>query len=313
MKVSFLESRKDTRPAVEELTWPQLKSRLSSSRRLNFSSKDGLDKKQMAVAKDGPAWIPGDGGQSRSDDNMSMLSALVLDFDTLREKDEDKLFHSVAGLEHFAHTSASHRPGAPKWRIVLPLAACVEARVWRERWQAAVEHFGFTGAIRPDASAKNSSRLYYMPSHMSDVVPMTRSGVGPLLDILSLPESKKKIAYGLKAPKMAMSWWSNDILSQAARYVAKIPGAIEGARGDDRTFTVACILARDFGLTESQAMPIFLQWNSTCSPPWSEEELRTKLSHAMRYGENELGCRRRPSASGGFNRAAIEATIWLKK
>jgi hypothetical protein len=70
---------------------------------------------------------------------------------------------------------------------------------------------------------------------------------------------------------------------RAARsYVRCIEGAISGMRGHDRTFRVACVLAIKFGLSFTEAWPIFCEWNTQCEPPWTDEELRHKLHDAMK-------------------------------
>ncbi len=69
-------------------------------------------------------------------------------------------------------------------------------------------------------------------------------------------------------------------IEQARRYLAKMPGAIEGQHGDDRTFHVACVLVLDFDLTPNEAWPLFCDWNLTCDPPWDEKRLRRKLDEA---------------------------------
>lgn len=57
--------------------------------------------------------------------------------------------------------------------------------------------------------------------------------------------------------------------------------AVEGDGGDKATFTAACYLVREFGLSVEQALPVFRTWNGTnCSPPWSEEGLLYKLRKA---------------------------------
>jgi hypothetical protein len=59
-----------------------------------------------------------------------------------------------------------------------------------------------------------------------------------------------------------------------------MPPAISGQNGHDATFAVAKKLAHDFGMTEHDAWPILLDYNSRCQPPWSERELRHKLESA---------------------------------
>lgn len=78
-------------------------------------------------------------------------------------------------------------------------------------------------------------------------------------------------------------------VKRARAYVAKIGPAISGQGGDQTTFKVASVLVRDFDLDDERAMPLFLEWNSTCSPPWDEDELWTKLSNARAYGKSEFG------------------------
>jgi len=72
----------------------------------------------------------------------------------------------------------------------------------------------------------------------------------------------------------------NDIISRATRYVATIPGAIEGQNGSGVAYHVACVLVEGFGLSVADAMPIMQGWNQTCQPPWSESELLHKLQSA---------------------------------
>jgi hypothetical protein len=72
------------------------------------------------------------------------------------------------------------------------------------------------------------------------------------------------------------------MVRRALAYLAHVEGAISGQRGHDRTFRVACVLTRKFGLTVEQAMPIFQEWNQQCEPPWSERELLHKLEDAAK-------------------------------
>ncbi len=72
----------------------------------------------------------------------------------------------------------------------------------------------------------------------------------------------------------------SSIIDRAARYVATIPGAIEGQNGSGVAFHVACVLVEGFGLSVSDAMPILQGWNQTCQPLWSEAELVHKLRSA---------------------------------
>jgi hypothetical protein len=72
------------------------------------------------------------------------------------------------------------------------------------------------------------------------------------------------------------------LVRRAGAYLSKLEPAISGQHGHDTTYRTACILRCDFGLTEDEAWPIFLEWNRKCLPPWGEYELRRKLREAAK-------------------------------
>ena len=69
---------------------------------------------------------------------------------------------------------------------------------------------------------------------------------------------------------------------RARAYLAKCDAAVAGQNGHATTFAVACKLVHGFDLCPSDALPVFLDWNAGCQPPWSEAELRHKLDSASR-------------------------------
>ncbi len=71
-----------------------------------------------------------------------------------------------------------------------------------------------------------------------------------------------------------------DRLGRAAAYLARIPPAVAGERGHDRTFQAARALVLGFDLGIDQARPLLSSWNQGCQPPWSPAELEHKLKDA---------------------------------
>ena len=69
-------------------------------------------------------------------------------------------------------------------------------------------------------------------------------------------------------------------VDRARAYVAKIAGAVEGNHGDCQTLAVANVLVWDFALSPAEALVILREFNSRCSPPWTEAELLRKLESA---------------------------------
>jgi hypothetical protein len=71
-----------------------------------------------------------------------------------------------------------------------------------------------------------------------------------------------------------------EILERARRYVAKCPPAVSGQEGHNTTFKVTCTLVHGFALAEGEALLVLREWNQSCQPPWSEAELRHKVTSA---------------------------------
>lgn len=69
-------------------------------------------------------------------------------------------------------------------------------------------------------------------------------------------------------------------LECAASYLRRIPAAISGQQGHNRTFHAACVLVNGFALSVDEARPLLQEWNTRCDPPWSAAELEHKLKSA---------------------------------
>ena len=80
------------------------------------------------------------------------------------------------------------------------------------------------------------------------------------------------------------------VVDRAVAYLSTRDPAIEGAGGDAHTYATACAV-RDMGLSAKQAFEALDEWNSRCSPPWSQDDLWQKVLNAYRYAENEAGVR----------------------
>lgn len=80
-------------------------------------------------------------------------------------------------------------------------------------------------------------------------------------------------------------------LERARRYLAAVPPAIQGQGGDTHTFQLACRLLRGFALPDHDAFRLLTEWNRTCQPPWSEQELLGKLRSAAQHGYEPIGGR----------------------
>jgi hypothetical protein len=70
------------------------------------------------------------------------------------------------------------------------------------------------------------------------------------------------------------------LIERARAYITTLPVSIQGQGGSTAAFNVAVALMRGFALSQSQALPLFNEWNAGCLPPWTEAELLHKLQSA---------------------------------
>lgn len=73
-----------------------------------------------------------------------------------------------------------------------------------------------------------------------------------------------------------------DLANRIRAYLRRVPPAVSGQHGHDRTFYAAGRLVRGFDLSPADALPYLLEWNERCTPPWSEADVLRKLQEAAK-------------------------------
>jgi hypothetical protein len=73
-------------------------------------------------------------------------------------------------------------------------------------------------------------------------------------------------------------------------YLNTVEPSISGQGGDKQLFKAACVIFWDFGLSESDGMPLLQEYNARCLPPWSQSRLDYKMNEVFHYPhEKERG------------------------
>lgn len=142
----------NTQPKHGLVTWSQLATRLTTFQ--VFPDK--------AAA---PLWSPcrmRPGSRRRSAAAVEAMSCIVLDFDAGSHWSE--VLPHWAGVAGVVHTSWSHTPQHPKWRLVMPLRRLVPAANWRRVWEWAAER----SVVEVDGKCKDTSRAYFVPAVRSE-------------------------------------------------------------------------------------------------------------------------------------------------
>lgn len=105
-----------------------------------------------------------------------------------------------------------------------------------------------------------------------------------------MPEQLQTLADQVPAPEQSLPKPTSgppaaggDVIERAKRYIAKMPEAVEGEKGSDRLFAVACKLVIDFALSADDALFVLAtEYNPRCVPPWSVKDLRHKVEDAAK-------------------------------
>lgn len=72
------------------------------------------------------------------------------------------------------------------------------------------------------------------------------------------------------------------IQERCQKYVDRMPSAVSKQDGHVQALVVARAIFWGFDLSEGDGWPLLLAYNSRCQPPWSESELRRKMTQAMK-------------------------------
>lgn len=72
--------------------------------------------------------------------------------------------------------------------------------------------------------------------------------------------------------------------ARVSAYLATVPPAISGQGGMNSTFQLVCKLRECFGhfRTDEQLFDDLQTWNASCDPPWTDKELRRKITDARK-------------------------------
>ena len=158
--------------------------------------------------------------------------------------------------------------------------------------------------------------LYFRHPGAGRHVTTRRDAIGPSVDVrgdggyVVIPPSthasgRSYVWVGAAEPAEAPEWLTRAVLRQAAppvprpplqvvrdpasayerarAYVARMAPAVSGSGGHDATFRAALAVVRGFSLSEADAFELlWTEYNPRCDPPWTERELRHKVTSAAR-------------------------------
>ena len=167
ISISVLKGCTDNEPRTSVTNWRTLAKYLTVSRE--------------QAHKDGPAWSPATFRGLRRKENVTLVSALVLDVDSTTRPDFET---NLAGYDAVCHTTYSD-----KWRVVFRLSRPVSPREYTRISNAVqAELVGDCGWKGVDETCRQPERLYFQPCHQPGHTPhsyLSRGAPLPVDQILS--------------------------------------------------------------------------------------------------------------------------------
>lgn len=219
----------------------------------------------------------------RAKENVLRVHGLVLDYDKGARWDVAvRLWSASDGL---LYTTKSHSEGSARLRVVMPFARPVTVAEYDKLWAWAAAR-SQERECPVDGQCKDASRFWYDPTKPPGGWRAERF-VGNTLDpdaILAHIERTRVAEPERPRLRVVSSADTNDILLKRARlYISKMPPAIQGEAGSVALFKVALALVQGLGLSDGDAQSIIeSDYNPTCDPAWSPEEIRHKITDARK-------------------------------
>ncbi len=269
---STVDNRFDNKPKYSKKTWREFCESFSSPDRsrgkLTFEEYHLLyptDKQQRSEEKDGPGWIsvvfkPSEG---RTNENVESVTGLALDIDTGEVKRE-LIEETLKELEFFAHTTYSHKPENPKWRVIIPF----NAPFTPSQVESVFNHFNdlFGGIL--DTCGKKPSQLYYLPSCPYDGFFESFRHSGILFD----PSTANPIP-----PRPNTSKTNSLSCAKTPPKNSKPPSKScqDGERHEVGLPYIGKLIAK--GFSYEKVLKKTREWNLTNVDPWPDEILVSKV------------------------------------
>lgn len=270
LTINLLSSCKDSQLHQQAGAWQDILQLLDGScmsvGSMTLNEYQHASGEQRKAQKDGTCWIPCsvvDVNGNRNQANMHEAHLLVLDIDTGLPLDDVKA--RLNSLEAAIHSSFSHTPEHPKWRVVMPLKEPIPASDLAKLFDHFQERFG--GEL--DASCgHDSARLYYLPACPKDAQALFHFEhmPGEWLDgraVLCTSALEEEIT---------------PMTPELAELSPLTTGVAEGSRNNE-AFKRSCTLFEN-GHSTDEVMEAMNGWNLSNSPPLTPRELARTVKSA---------------------------------
>ncbi len=225
------------------------------------------------------------GGASRND--VSLARCLFADFDGVTVEEVREGIES-AGLPAPTLTLNSGHGVHTYWRLTEPMT---DLAAWTGFQKDLI------GILGSDPAIHDPARIMRLPGFVNHKEPVADCLIvdadpSRTYDLAELHECipTREQAAEPPTPTTPAPVVSGgvDVIARAERYASRWPAVGEGGR-NSAAFYHAAQLTHDFALSDSEAWPIMVKWNTTNDPPLGDAELRTCFGKGRQHGKNDIG------------------------
>lgn len=154
--IALYRGAKDNVPEVEALDWAQLVEFLTYDHRTGCDAPTCIGKRCEAK-KQSDAWSPVDIGEKRGAEHVKSVSFAVFDVDGVDPQPAVERIEA-GGYACIVHSTHSHRPESPSYRLTLALSRAVTPAEWVRVRAAAQELFGLVA----DPATENPAFMFFL-------------------------------------------------------------------------------------------------------------------------------------------------------
>jgi hypothetical protein len=270
---TMLRAKSNEPPQRQEMTWPEFVA--------------GFTTPTVRREKDGLAWLPGlfRPGSKRHADNAEALASWGLDLDDGTVK-RAAIAKALNGYTYLAHTTFSSRPGAERWRVVLPLSEPVAP----SKAPALFDYFNEKFEGKLDPACKDASRLFYAAACPPGMEKHYRffNRDGEVFDASKLPDAahgKTKLTSVAPAAEIPVRF--RDLLRTDGALRLRWEGDTDGLRDTSRSgldMALTALLAHR-AFTDAEIFAILIEFSHGKADERSGKYVARMIAKARQHGD----------------------------
>jgi len=200
------------------------------------------------------------------------------------------------GLAGMPYETPSSTPEGPRWRVVVPMTEPWTSELpgaWKTAYRAVQALLAAELGCTLDEKTLNPSRIFYPPTRPTKDTPSRRVEwiEGEALDVAgTLATIPAPAPPPAPEPTVPRGSQGGNVIDRAIALLRTCEPAIQKSNGSTTATLTAAKLVRGLELDDGTTLDLLrTHYNPRCVPPWSEKELRRRVSEGHRMDAIPIG------------------------